>query len=122
MAKLPRLKKRKEFISVAQSQVSFKTATLILQMLSRPAHTKDNVELPPVRIGFTASRRVGGAVERNRARRRLREVVNIVVPQFNLGHHDLVLIARTATVNAPFSALLRDLTYAIKQCLKRYDH
>jgi ribonuclease P protein component len=122
MVKLSRLKKRSEFLSVAQSKVFAKTATLIVQMLSRSPYTKNNVELPLVRIGFTASRRVGGAVQRNKARRRLREAAKLVVPQFNLRHHDLVVIARPATVTAPFSAILRDLTYSIQYCLKRYDH
>lgn len=122
MIKPPRLKKRIEFVSVAQSQNSFKAATLVLQVLSRSTHNKNQVELPPVRVGFTASRRVGGAVQRNRARRRLREAVKLVVPQFDLRHHDLVVIARRSTVTAPYSAILRDLTYSIKHCLKRYDH
>lgn len=122
MIKPPRLKKRIEFVSVAQSQNSFKTATLVLQMHSRSTHSKKQVELPLVRVGYTASRRVGGAVQRNRARRRLREVAKLVVPQFDLRHHDLVVIARPSTVTAPFAALLRDLTYSIKHCLKHYDH
>lgn len=122
MVKLSRLKKRSEFIAVSQSKVFARTATLIVQMLSRSTYAKSDVELPSVRVGFTASRRVGGAVQRNRARRRLREAVKLVVPQFNLGHHDLVVIARPATVTAPFSTILRDLTYSIQHCLKRYDH
>ncbi len=122
MAQPPRLKKRIEFVSVAQSQNSCKTATLVLQVLSRSTQTNKGEDLSPVRVGFTASRRVGGAVKRNRARRRLREAAKLVVPQFNFRHHDLVVIARASTVTAPFSAILRDLTYSIKHCLKRYDH
>ncbi len=67
------------------------------------------------RVGFTASRKVGGAVQRNRARRRLKAVAGHLVPGHAKAGLDLVLIARGATIKRPFRALLEDLEAALKR-------
>ncbi len=67
------------------------------------------------RVGFTASRKVGGAVQRNRARRRLKAAAGALVPDHVKAGLDLVLIARGATVKRPFRALLADLEAALKR-------
>lgn len=67
------------------------------------------------RVGFTASRKVGGAVVRNRAKRRLRVVAEQVIPLHGKGGYDYVLIARAGTVSRPFPALLKDLEAALKR-------
>jgi len=69
---------------------------------------------PTVRLGFTCSRKVGDAVARNRARRRLREAARKVLPA-DLAGWDLVLIGRAATVDRPFQALLDDLAQALRR-------
>jgi ribonuclease P protein component len=69
----------------------------------------------PVRVGYTASRRVGGAVERNRARRRLRAAVAAVMPQHARQGHDYVVVARTETLRRPFPALVHDLETALRR-------
>lgn len=63
------------------------------------------------RLGFTCSRKVGNAVARNRARRRLREAARQALPA-GLRGWDIVLIGRPATVDRPFAALLGDLATA----------
>lgn len=65
------------------------------------------------RVGFTASRRVGGAVQRNRAKRRLRELARRVVTAFGREGHDYVLIARAQTLTREFAELENDLCAAI---------
>ncbi len=60
------------------------------------------------RLGFTCSRKVGGAVERNRARRRLRAAADAVLRPGPAGW-DLVLIGRAATLDRPFALLVDDL-------------
>ena len=70
---------------------------------------------PAVRVGFTASRRVGGAVERNRARRRLRAAVRAVMPAHAEPGHDYVVIARKETLRRSFVLLTRDLEKALKR-------
>jgi len=64
-------------------------------------------------VGFTASRKVGGAVERNRAKRRLRAAAASVLPLLAREGHDYVLIARNATLSRPFAELIRDLSKAV---------
>jgi ribonuclease P protein component len=65
------------------------------------------------RVGFTASRKVGGAVQRNRCKRRLRAAAASLLPLYGRERHDYVLVARTATLSRPFSALLADLQQAL---------
>lgn len=66
-----------------------------------------------VGVGFTASRKVGGAVERNRARRRLREAARRLLPELAVAGVDYVLVARTAAVDAHWDALLDDVRNAL---------
>jgi ribonuclease P protein component len=59
----------------------------------------------PFRLGLTASRRVGGAVQRNRAKRRLREMTRAHLRAQNLSGCDIVLIAKTAAITMDFAAM-----------------
>lgn len=68
-----------------------------------------------LRVGFTASRKVGGAVVRNRAKRRLRAAAEEVLAAHGKAGYDYVLIARAATPTRPFPALLKDLEAALKR-------
>jgi ribonuclease P protein component len=65
------------------------------------------------RFGVTASRKVGGAVMRNRAKRRLRAAAASILPLSARAGHDYVLIARTATLSRPFAQLTGDLEKAV---------
>lgn len=64
--------------------------------------------LAPARLGITVSRRVGGAVVRNRVKRLLRESFRRIKGRFPAGA-ELVVIARTAAANADFATVLREL-------------
>ena len=73
----------------------------------------------PPRIGFTVSKKVGSAVERNRVRRRLREVVRrhaALLPQTG---HDYVLIGRRVALQMPFEAMVAEFTGALRRLRKR---
>jgi len=69
----------------------------------------------PARVGFTVSRQVGNAVERNRVRRRLREMVRLTEGQKEglRGGHDYVLIGRRAALAAAFGEMRRQLDAAL---------
>jgi ribonuclease P protein component len=64
-------------------------------------------------LGLTATKKIGGAVLRNRARRRLREAARQLLPQHGLAGVDYVLVARQTTPDADWGALLDDLKSAL---------
>jgi ribonuclease P protein component len=66
-----------------------------------------------VRVGFTATRKVGGAVVRNRAKRRLREAARRLVPLLARPGHDYVFIARGGAPTRPWERLLDDVKSAL---------
>ncbi len=71
------------------------------------------------RLGITAGKKVGGAVERNRAKRRIRELFRIEQPR--LKGFDFCIVARTFTVNAPYQKLVRDFSRAMDILEARID-
>ncbi|MBU6506466.1 MAG: ribonuclease P protein component [Alphaproteobacteria bacterium] len=108
MTKIARLKRRVEFLAVAASRRKHVTPGLILQ--AAPHAGAD-----ATRVGFTASKKVGIAVARNRARRRLRAAAERVIDRHGAPGHDFVLIARTATLTRSFADLVGDLEAALRQ-------
>lgn len=118
MAGLERLKRRPEFLSVAASRRKFVAPGLILQARRRE-RTQDGTSASgdrgAPRVGFTVSRKVGNAVARNRARRRLRAAADQVMPRHAAPGEDYVLIGRTGTLTRPFPDLLADLETGLKR-------
>jgi ribonuclease P protein component len=74
-----------------------------------------------LRFGVTASRKVGGAVLRNRAKRRLRAAAATILPLSGRAGHDYVLIARVATLSRPFGELMGDLSNAVAAAHQALD-
>ncbi|MFQ5972826.1 MAG: ribonuclease P protein component [Alphaproteobacteria bacterium] len=109
-ASLGRLTKRAEFQRVAAARRKSVMPGLVLQAAARSG---DNAGV--ARVGYTASRRVGNAVARNRARRRLRAAVDRVMPAHASSDVDFVVIARVGTLDRPFPDLVRDLERALKR-------
>jgi len=125
-----RLKRRAEFLQVAAANRKWVAPGLILQVRRQPspdltsddaprAARPDAVRPDAVRVGFTASRKVGNAVQRNRARRRLRAVASEVLGPHAEPGTDFVLIARPATIDRDYQALIGDLVAGLKR-LKLY--
>ena len=79
-------------------------------MLQARARADDAHE---VRVGFTATKKVGGAVVRNRAKRRMRAAAQQLVPLFGRPGHDYVLIARNGAPTRPWGRLLDDVKSAL---------
>jgi ribonuclease P protein component len=99
------LTKRAQFLFVrAGSRVGRRTVTV---------EARRRETAGPIGLGLTASRKVGGAVARNRARRRLREAARRLLPELGLPGVDYVLVARQDTPDAPWAALLDDLGNAL---------
>jgi ribonuclease P protein component len=105
-----RLKTRAEFLHV-KGGARFAAHSLVLQARMRAADTGESPEL--ARFGFTATKSLGGAVLRNRARRRLKEAVRLAGPRHAVEGYDYVLIARAGTVQRRFTELVKDLERAL---------
>jgi ribonuclease P protein component len=102
---LARLKNRAQFLYVRAGAKAVRPS-LILEARRRAA-------AGPVGVGFTASRKVGDAVTRNRARRRLKEAARRLLPDLGRAGVDYVLVARAATAQTPWAGLLDDLRNAL---------
>ena len=73
-------------------------------------------EAEGIRVGFTCSKKVGNAVARNRAKRRLREVARIVLSEMGRDGWDYVLVGRKeSTASLPFDTLVADMRRAMKK-------
>lgn len=107
---VPHLKKRAEFLRVSGVGKRAPTPSLILQAAPQDANAEH-----PMRVGYTASRKVGNAVKRNRAKRRLRAAVREVLGPHATLNHDYVLVARSATVDRRWNDLRADLRGALKR-------
>ncbi|MDP4025666.1 ribonuclease P protein component [Methylobacterium sp. NEAU 140] len=116
MAAIERLKKRPDFLAAAEGR-RFHTERMTAQ--GRPRGTDAAGGL---RLGFTVTKRVGHATERNRIKRRLRAVAERVAaelpPEIAAAPADIVLIARRPALDADFSALAEDLRRAIPQVIR----
>ncbi len=100
------LKKRADFLRAARAR-RFVTPAFILQ-------ARERGDDAPLRVGFTCSKKVGNAVMRNRAKRRLREIARLTLPAHGCPGWDYVLIGRHgATVSQSFESMARDLEKAL---------
>jgi ribonuclease P protein component len=122
-AALDRLKKRSEFLAVAAANRRWTTPGLVLQAKphthtphdSDPSGTNLVSDAVAVRVGFTATKKIGNAVKRNRARRRLRAAVDDVLRGTGASGADLVIVARQGTIMRPYADLKTDLTAALRR-------
>lgn len=124
-----RLKRHSDFLRVGRNRRRCVTPGFILEVAPCDPHDTDvspakgpdgkvEAAIAPqhrLRVGFTASRHVGGAVERNLAKRRLRAAVAAVIPNRAAPGHDYVLIARKETLSRAFADMVADLDRALRK-------
>lgn len=103
---LGRLKKRSEFLYVREGRYKA-IGGVVVQ--SRARLSKDET----IRAGFTATKKIGNAVIRNRAKRRLREAAREKLPEFGRKGYDYVFIARQTTLKRAYKDLLKDVEKAL---------
>ncbi|HVJ50993.1 MAG TPA: ribonuclease P protein component [Aliidongia sp.] len=112
---LGRLKQRKDFLRIAGGRRKWVTPGFILQIHPATAPERAGAQAEGRRVGFTASKKVGNAVARNRAKRRLRALAREVMGPHASAAHDFVLIARGETGGRPYAALAADLEAAMRR-------
>lgn len=105
MPAIERLRTRAQFLAV-RTGARVVRSTLVVEGKRRAA-------AGPMGLGLTASRKVGGAVVRNRARRRLREAARRLLPILGLPGVDYVIVARQGAPDASWTTLLDDLQNAL---------
>jgi ribonuclease P protein component len=105
---LDRITQRKDFLRLAKAQ-RVHSPSFVLQSRNR----KDN---SPMRVGFTCSKKVGNAVARNRAKRRLREIARLILPISGQPGHDYVLIGRAnVTAKTDFAVMQAELAQSLQK-------
>lgn len=112
--KIERIKKRPDFLKAAKAPALARGA-VFMQM--RPRHDDD----PLIRVGFTATKKIGGSVERNRAKRRLREAARLLLPLHGRPSCDYVFIARGGTGQRAWGRLLDDVKIALISLAAEHD-
>src|ERR1700680_1373231 len=104
---MDRLRQRAHFLAVANGARAASAAFVV-----QSRHRGDD---GPVRVGFTVTKKNGTATERNRIRRRLRELVKLLDVISMRPHHDYVLVGRRAALNRDFKTMLDDLRSALNR-------
>ena len=104
---MERLRQRADFLAAA-SGTKVPATAFVLQARKR-------ADDGPVRLGFTVSKKVGNAIERNRVRRRLKEIVRLSDVQWMQSGHDYVLVGRRAALKTPFDRIAQDFETALRR-------
>ena len=102
---MERIRQRADFLAAAAGA---KASGAAFTLQARRRHDEG-----PARVGFTVSKKVGNAVERNRVRRRLREMVRLAPADRLQRGHDYVLIGRRAALALPFARMVAELDGAL---------
>jgi len=107
---MERLRQRADFLAAAGG-TKVPAAAFMLQARRRP-------DGGTARCGFTVSKKAGNAVERNRIRRRLREIVRLSDSDAMRTGYDYVLIGRRAALRLPFARMAEDFEGALRRVHK----
>jgi len=104
------MKKRADYLALAKGPYQARP-NLVIQV--RPHKIAETIPTMAIMIGITATKKVGGAVQRNRAKRRLRVLARTAITQWGLKDCDYVFVARPTSVQAPYASLLDDAKAAL---------
>ena len=110
MVKLETIKSSKDFQN-AKNGLFFRSTSFLLQAIQ-------NDSMSVTRVGYTVSKQNGNAVNRNRIKRRLRSVSNLVFEKHGKKNWNYVIIGKKNTLIVDFQSLIKELTSAIKKIHK----
>ncbi len=105
---LARLRRRKEFLRASKTGARYSARLFTLQMAGRDA-AEETSESAEARFGFTVTRKVAGAVGRNRIRRRLKEALRVSGDLGARPGRDYVFVARRGALDAPFADIVTQM-------------
>ena len=108
---ITRLTQRADFVQLARAAYQARPG-VVVQARQREDEI-DGITPDDIRLGFTATKKIGNAVVRNRAKRRLREAARLTVPEHGAAGFDYVFIARAASLTRPWQGLLDDVKSAL---------
>jgi ribonuclease P protein component len=106
------MKKRSDYLDLAKGLYQARP-NLVIQMRPHSSLQLDRTNPLPIMVGITATKKIGGAVIRNRAKRRLRALARAAIPLWGEKDCDYVFIARGLTIDAPYASLLDDAKAAL---------
>ena len=106
------LKKRRDYL---RTQSGRKCRRPSFTLAARARRDAVSAEKDISRFGFTVTKRVGNAVQRNRVKRRLREAIRMAGPKDARAGYDYVVIARDAVLDAPFGEIVEELQKAMQR-------
>ena len=115
--KLILIKKRPDFLHVTRNGHKIVRSGFVLQA----ALSRRFFPVPTYRIGYTASKKIGNAVLRNRAKRRLRAVCRDLLPLEAVRGYDYVIIARHMVLDIPYKKLYKELKIALMEIKQDFD-
>lgn len=115
--RIARLRKRADFLAAAR-HLRRVQGVVTLEMAPTPLSAREESGF---RLGFTASKKIGNAVARNRAKRRLRAAAYAALPLSGRPGHDYVLIARAGILTRDFLALKGDIAEAARAAHRKLD-
>jgi len=115
--KLILIKKRPDFLHVTHNGYKIVKSGFVLQA----AFSRRFFPIPVYRIGYTASKKIGNAVQRNRAKRRLRAACRALLPLEAVPGYDYVIIARHMVLDMPYKKLYKELKTALTEIKQEFD-
>ncbi len=111
---IPTIKHRADFVAAAACNRKFVKPSVVIQCRERPLDAPF-IHPEAIRAGFTATRKLGGAVIRNRVKRRLRAAAAELLPILGVKGRDYVFIGRPQALLVSFDDLIRDIKHALKR-------
>ncbi|MEC7831188.1 MAG: ribonuclease P protein component [Pseudomonadota bacterium] len=106
LKKIEKITKRSDYIRAANS-IFKKSSSLVVQFYNRG-------DTSGPRYGITASKKIGNAIKRNKAKRRIRHLIKNLLPKYGKNGYDYVFVAKDKVIESPWDSLLQETETILK--------